>query len=158
VFSQAGESPRDLARELVRVMKVDGQAEQMVEQLILSRCRAEDCDNERRSCMLKFDHEAYTDSLMWIARRELTTAEMKAGIEYFRSEVGMKHRQIMRAEKGLSTASLSDQRPEDRVRMLAFLDTPEGYRLVTRAVLTNTSEVVDWIARQARMAFADCKP
>jgi hypothetical protein len=138
-------------------MKVDAQAEQLVERQVLSRCRPDDCDNERRACMLKFDHADFTYTLAAIARRELTPAEMKMGIDYFRSEVGMKHRQIMRAEKGLSTASLSGQTLEDRARMLAFLDTSVGYRLVTRAVLTNTSEVNEWNAWRARLAFADCK-
>jgi hypothetical protein len=88
----------------------------------------------------------------------LTPAEMNAAINYFRSETGEKHRQVMRAELGLAKASLSDQTPEARSAMFAFLDTPAGYRLVTRALLTNALEIRGLIRMQASRAFARCLP
>jgi hypothetical protein len=50
--------------------------------------------------------------------------EIKTAIEYFGTEVGRKHRDIMRGEKGLARASLATQAPEDRARMIVFWKRP----------------------------------
>jgi hypothetical protein len=156
--TQASEESRVLADELVRTMKADDQVIELAEKLILSRCQVEKCDEELRQCLFKFDREEFMGKLVHIAEREFTPAEMKAGITYFRTEIGEKHRQVMRAELGLAKASLSDQIPEERVAMLAFLDTPAGYRLVTRALLTNSDQVRGMILNLAGRAFDRCRP
>ena len=156
--SQAEESRRELAEELIRAMKADEQAMELAEKQILSRCRYEKCDDELRQCLFKFDRYEFMSTLLSIAERELTPAEMKAGITYFRTEIGEKHRQVLRAEQGLAKASLSDQIPEERAAMLAFLDTPAGYLLVTRALLTNSDKVRGMILNESGRAFDRCRP
>ena len=124
----------------------------------LNRCREEKCDADLRECLLKVDRGHLTDMLVNFSIRELTSAEMEAATIYFRSETGERHRQVMRKELGLSEESLSDQSLEMRTAMLEFLDTPAGYRLVTRALLTNSDEVRWLIGSQAREAFYRCRP
>jgi hypothetical protein len=156
--SQADEARHALAEELVRTMKADEQASQRIERIIIARCREEQCDDELRLCLFKIDHNELMLYLVSFAERELTPEEMKAAIAYFRSEIGEKHRQVMRAEVGLSKATLYDQTSEARAAMLAFLDTPAGYRLVTRALLTNTDKVSGMVLNHAGRAFSRCKP
>jgi len=156
--AQASQESRALAEELIRTMKADDQILELAEKQILSRCRSEKCDDELRQCLFKFDRDEFMGTLVYFTARELTPAEMQAAISYFRSEVGDKHRQIMRTELGLAKPTLTDQTPEARAAMLAFLDTPAGYRLVTRALLTNSDKVRDMIRSQARGAFYRCQP
>jgi len=156
--AQASEESRSLAEELIRTMKADDQILELAEKQILSQCRYEKCDDELRQCLFKFDRDEFFGILVYFAERELTPVEMQAAITYFRSEVGDKHRQIMRTELGLAKATLNDQTPEARAAMLAFLDTPAGYRLVTRALLTNSEKVRQLIRHQARGAFYRCQP
>jgi hypothetical protein len=147
-----------LARELVDVMRLAEQAEELIEKQILARCHREKCDNEAMTCMLKLDREELVRHFLNIAKMELTIEELRAAVGYFRTEVGEKHRQILRAERGLARTSLAEQSPEDRQIMLAFLDTRAGYLLFTRAVLTNTSQVNALIRRTAFLAWDDCLP
>lgn len=156
--SQADESRHALAEELVRTMKADEQAAERIEKIIIARCREEQCDDELRLCLFKIDRNELLSDLAYFAERELTPEEMTAATAYFRSDIGEKHRQVMRGEVGLSKATLYDQAPEARAAMLAFLDTPAGYRLVTRALLTNTDKVSGMIRNQAGRAFRRCKP
>ena len=156
--SQADESRHALAEELVRAMKGDEQAAQRIEKIIIDQCHEEHCDDEARQCLFKIDRNELLSDLTYFAERELTPGEMAAATAYFRSEIGEKHRQVMRAELGLSKATLYDQAPEVRAAMLAFLDTSAGYRLVTRALLTNTDKVNGMIRNQAGRAFHRCKP
>lgn len=155
---QADDSRHALAEELVRTMKADEQAAQRIEKIIVDRCRDEQCDDELRQCLFKLDRNELLSDLTYLAERELTPEEMTVATTYFRSEIGERHRQVMRAEVGLSKATLYDQPAEARAAMLAFLDTPAGYRLVTRALLTNTDKVNGMILNQAGRAFRRCKP
>jgi hypothetical protein len=156
--AQAAESRHQPAENLVRAMKADEQAWQLVEKTILALCRPEKCSREEQQCLFKIDPDYFMDRLVYLAEHEMTPEEMEAGAAYFRSEIGMKHREIMRAAQGLAKASLNDQAPDVRAAMLAFLGTPAGYRLVTRALLTNSFEVNKMIESQAYRAFYDCKP
>lgn len=155
---RASEASGPLAAELIRTMNADIQATELVEKQILDRCRVENCDADLRECLLKIDRNFLMYRLARFAMRELTPEEMAAATTYFRTETGEKHRQVMRKDLGLSKATLSDQTPEVRAAMLAFLDTPAGYRLVTRALLTNSDEVRGMISSQARDAFYRCRP
>src|SRR5687768_9174942 len=91
----------ELAGELIAVMKLDEQFEQKVEQRILARCNAEKCDADQRRCLMKIDREFFRDVLESEARGELTPEEMAEAIAYFRTEAGLKHLDILRAEQGL---------------------------------------------------------
>jgi hypothetical protein len=156
--AQARDSRHKPAEDLIHAMKADEQAWQLVEKQILVLCQPKKCSREEQQCLFKIDADYFLDRLVSLAERELTPAEMEAGATYFRSEIGMKHREVMRAEQGLAKATLNDQAPDVRAAMLAFLDTSAGYRLVTRALLTNSVEVNKLITLRARITFYDCKP
>lgn len=146
-----------LARELVATMKIDEQANQKVEKRILDRCRAEKCDADLRQCLMKFDRQDVTEDLESDAVKELTADEMRDAIAYFRSEAGLKHLDILRAEQGLGGEdTIFNQTPGTRARMLAFLDTRAGYLVITRGVLTN--RINSWTESRAWMSFWRCKP
>jgi hypothetical protein len=155
-----GAEPDDatsLAAELVATMKIDEQASQKVENEILAWCHANKCDADLRRCLMKFDREEITEDLEDAASSALTPDEMKAAIAYFRTETGLKHLDVLRAERGLGgDATLFNQSPEDRARMLGFLDTRAGYLIITRQVLTSQTD--RWTTARARWAIWRCKP
>jgi hypothetical protein len=148
---------RALARELVSLMKLDEQAVQKTEALILARCRRESCDADLRQCLMKSDREYFAEDFAREARNALSPEEMQQAIDYFRTEAGLRHLDILRAEQGLGGGeTLFNQSDETRRRILAFLDTRAGYLLITRSVLTlNSSQLVGW---QADDAFWRCQP
>lgn len=146
-----------LARELISVMKLDEQAIQKVEKRILDRCRAEHCDADLRQCLMKFDRQLITLYLESDVVKELRPDEMRDAIAYFRSETGLKHLDILRAEQGLGgDQTLFNQTPETRARMIAFLDTRAGYLVITRGVLTNRANAMT--NSRASMSFWRCQP
>lgn len=146
-----------LASELIATMKIDEQAMQLVENRLLAWCRDEKCDADLRQCVLKFDREEITAFMVSDARSELTPDELRQAIAYFRTETGLRHLDILRAERGLGgDATLFNQTPEDRARMLAFLDTRTGYLIFTRHVLTNESDRA--MEGRAFWAIWRCKP
>jgi hypothetical protein len=147
----------ELARELIVITKVDEQAAQKVEKLILARCQVEKCDGDLRECLMKIDRDYLTLLQESAFKDELTAEETRQAIAYFRTETGQKHLDILRAEQGLGGSdTLFNQSPETRAGILAFLDTRVGYLLFTRSVLTNTTQ--RWIGGQAREAFWRCQP
>jgi hypothetical protein len=147
----------ELAQELIAVTKVDEQAAQKVEKLILARCQVEKCDADLRECLMKIDKHFFTLFLQSDFRDELTAEETRQSIAYFRTETGQKHLDILRAEQGLGGSdTLFNQSAETRAGMLAFLDTRAGYLLITRSLLTNSSN--QWIGGKAREAFWRCQP
>ena len=153
----AWELSHQLARELIAVMKIDEQAVQKVERLILARCRVEDCDADERQCLMKLDKDYFTTFIESDAVKEFTADEMKEAIRYFRSETGLKHLDILRAEQGLGGSdTLFNQSAETRAGILAFLDTRVGYLLITRSVLTNNAN--QRVAGRAIDAFWRCVP
>jgi hypothetical protein len=109
-------------------------------------------DRDQRECLLKIDSEFVVRGLKRLAG-ELNAEETRAAIAYFGSPIGKQHRELMRAEVGLSRATLLDYTPDERVAFIAFLDTPAGYRLVTRSLLTGSPEV----RNLARMAAFDSR-
>lgn len=148
---------RDVARDLIATMKLDEQAAQKAEAAVLAWCRAKECDADMRRCVLKFDREEITRNLVVDAENALTVDEMREAIAYFRTETGLKHLDVLRAEQGLGgDATFSNQAPGDRARMLAFLDTRAGYLIITRSVLTSGS--YRWAAMRAELAGMRCIP
>lgn len=154
--AQAGDPGSDLALQLIRAMKVDEQAAMKVHNLAASRWRSGNITEQQRDCALKVSQTDFTDMLMHFARRELTPAEMQAAIEYFKSTTGMKHIEVMRAEQGLAATSFFKQDPDDQAKMLAFLETPAGYRLITRGLLTTSTEASNYVDRRRRSVTRDC--
>jgi hypothetical protein len=158
----AGESAHDqerrLAQELVAAMKIEEQFLQKVEARILARCHVDGCDQDLRQCLLKPpDLEYLRSRLETIATREFSPEDLREGIAYFRTETGLKHLDILRAEQGLGgSETLFNQEARTRAGILAFLDTRVGYLLITRSVLT--SEASSGVDREARSAFWRCKP
>jgi hypothetical protein len=153
----AWQARSELARELIAVTKVDEQAVQKVEKLILARCQVEECDADLRECLMKIDKDYFTRFLEVDFRNELTVEETRQAIAYFRTETGLKHLDILRAEQGLGGSdTLFNQSAGTRAGILAFLDTRVGYLLITRSVLTNSAS--QWIGGKAREAFWRCRP
>ena len=154
----AGKSTHEPAENLVRAMKVEELVARLVERDVRWRCEIEKCEIDLKVCLATMDRAFIEYWLVGIAERELTTAEMEAATAYFRSDTGMRHIEVIRATLGIGKASLNDEKPEIRAAMLAFLDTPAGYRLVTRAVLTNTDAVNSIIRWQSREVLGKCRP
>jgi hypothetical protein len=148
---------RDLARELIETTRVDAQAVQKVEAQILARCQIEECDADLRSCLMKIDREYFSSLLEHEFEQALTADEMRQAIAHFRTETGLKHLEILRAEQGLGgKETLFSQTPEVRAAILAFLDTRAGYLLITRGVLRQSADAR--VDGQARAAFWRCRP
>jgi hypothetical protein len=148
---------RELAWELVGLMHLEEQAQQKVERQILARCRVEKCDADLRQCLMKPDDSYYMEYVVSEAVQELTPDEMRQAIAYFRTESGLKHLDILRAEQGLGGSdTLFSQDDATRARILAFLDTRAGYLVITRSVLLNS--VTTYMNRMAAMAFWRCQP
>jgi hypothetical protein len=144
-----------LARELVSVMKLEDQAVQKVEGRILAQCRREKCDADMRQCLMKIDRRDFVGSVGRALRRELTTDEVTQAIAYFKTEAGLKHLDILRAEQGLGGSdNVFNQAPAIRAGILAFLDTRAGYLLITRSVLSDG--VNGWVTGQFFEAFYRC--
>ena len=154
----AGKSTDEAAENLVRAMKVEELVAQLVERDVRWKCQIGKCEIDLKVCLTTMDRAFIEYWLVGIAKRELTTAEMEAATLYFRSDTGMRHIEVIRANLGIGKASLNDEKPEIRAAMLAFLDTPAGYRLVTRAVLTNTDAVNTIIRWQSREVLVKCRP
>jgi hypothetical protein len=146
-----------LARELIATMNLEDQAVQKAEARILAHCRQIKCDADLRQCLMKIDREYFVTFTVSNVSHELTVTEMKEAIAYFRSEPGLKHLDVLRAEQGLGGHdTIFNQTPAIRARMLTFLDTRAGYLLITRAVLR------DGVNKMASMqfyeAFDRCMP
>jgi hypothetical protein len=152
----AKDHPRQQAAELIRAMRADRLAAERVELMLLDRCKAEGCDADHRACLRKPHPEDFVEHFSSRLARELSAEELRAALDYFESEVGDKHIGVLRGEVGLSRETLFNQQPEDRARMLAWLDTKPGYLLMTRGFLTRTSEINNWIAVRARRAWSEC--
>jgi hypothetical protein len=151
------EMERALARELIATMKLEEQALQKAEARILAHCRHKKCDADLRQCLMKIDRQYFVDFTVSDVTRELTVTEMREGIAYFKSEPGLKHLDVLRAEQGLGgNDTIFNQTPEIRARMLAFLDTRAGYLLITRAVLRDG--VNKMATTQFYEAFDRCLP
>ena len=156
--SHAADARVEAAKNLVYAMRADEQAAQLAERYVRDACRNRTCKVDLTKCLAAIDRERILDRLVSLAKRELTVAEMDAGTAYFRSDVGRKHLEIMRATRNLGKGTLNDQKPEDRAAMLAFLDTSAGYRLVTRSLLTNSTEVNQMVGRERSEALWECDP
>ncbi len=151
------ELENSLAGDLLAIMKVEDQAVQKVERRILARCREEKCDADMRQCLMKIDRQDFSAFVGSDLRHELTADEMKQAIAYFKTEAGLKHLDILRAEQGLGgTDTVFNQTPEIRARILAFLDTRAGYLLITRSVLADG--IGNWVRGQYHEAQWRCKP
>jgi hypothetical protein len=147
---------RQLAAELIRAMRADRLAAERVEVMLLDRCKEAGCDADHRQCLKKPHPEDFVEYFSGRLARELSDAEMLTALQYFESEVGDKHIAVLRGEVGQSRETLFNQQPQDRARMLAWLDTRPGYVLVTRGFLTRTSEINNWIGMRVRRAWFDC--
>lgn len=146
-----------LARELIDRMKLDEQAVQKVERLILARCHSQTCDADQRQCLLKIDREEFAQDFAHTAEKELTPEEMRQAIAYFRTEAGLHHLEILRAEQGLGgQETLFNQSSQTRARILAFLDTRAGYLLITRSVLNARGSQL--VRMKADLQFWRCFP
>jgi len=156
--SYAGNSGDETAEELIRAMRADELIAQLVERSVRSQCEFKRCEVDLNVCLTNLDRTEIISTLVRIARRELTPAEMKAAIAYFQSEVGSRHLEVIRASKNIGEGSLNDQKPDTRAAMLAFLDTPAGYRLVTRGMLTNSEEANWLVLRNAGRVLELCRP
>lgn len=154
----ATDSRREVAENLVHAMRADEQVAQLVERYVRDACRDGSCMVDLTKCLGAIDRNRVMDRLVTIARRELTSSEMEAATVYFRSDVGMRHSEVMKTSRGLSKASLNEQSPEVRAAMLAFLDTSAGYRLVTRSILTNSTEVNRIIQIEKGAVLDQCRP
>ena len=157
-ISFANDSRHLAAVNLIHAMRADEQAAQLVERYVRDACRDSECKVDLTKCVAAIDREGITDRLVRLANRELTPSEIEAGTTYFRSEIGIRHLEVLRATRGLGKATLNDQKPEVRTAMLAFLDTSAGYRLVTRSLLTNSTEVNQMMNRERRRVFLECRP
>ena len=156
--AHAGYPGDEVAEDLIRAMRVDELVAQLVERDVRSECRVRKCAVDLKACLKTINRDEIMMWLVFVVEDELTPAEMKAATAYFRSDVGMRHREVIEATRNVGKASLQDQPPEIRTVMLKFLDTPAGYRLVTRAVLTNTERVDRIIERQASDVLNACQP
>ena len=158
VPTHAGDAKDEAAGSLVRTMGAVELVEQLVERSVRQQCEIKGCEVELEARLSTTDSGLIMNTLVQIAKRELTPAEMEAAIAYFRSEVGSRHLEVIRATRNVGKASLNDQPSEMRAAMLAFLDTPAGYRLVTRAMLTSSEEVNWLILRTAGHVVEQCRP
>lgn len=149
-----GASPEDL----IHAMRADEQAARLIERSVRDDCRYQKCKVDLTKCLMTIDREDLMSSLVSLAKRELTPAEIEAGTTYFRSDIGARHLEFMWATRETGKTYLNDQESTVRAAMLAFLDTPAGYRLVTRSLLTNSTEFNRMVRLKSRLVFYECQP
>lgn len=135
-------SPRDLATELVQVMGVDARAARMLHQFADGQFNNGTLKLDQRECIRLVGREEFTDRLAKFVNRRLKPEEMRDAIEYFNSAIGKKHLEAVERKANVT----AEDWPERR----AFLDTPVGYQLFTRGLLTDSTElqrIVDLVIR-----------
>lgn len=154
----AADSREEAAQNLIRAMRADELVAQLAERYVRRNCEHRKCEVDLTVCLATMDRGEIVRTLVNIATRELTPAETEAATAYFHTEAGARHLDVIRATQYVGEASMNDQKPEIRTAMLAFLDTSAGYRLVTRAMLTNSDEVNWLIMRTAGQVRDRCRP
>jgi hypothetical protein len=154
--TRAEESPRELGRQLVRVMGVDEHAALGVQRSVSQNVLGE-AGESQRECIRRIGRDEFTESLGSIAAGDLTPSEMLDAIQYFLSPIGIKHLRTIREQPGATRVSMSSFSREDQSAMRAFLDTMAGYRLMTRGLLTSSPEARSLFDRKVREALRKCQ-
>lgn len=142
-------SPRELAVELVQVMGTDARAALGMHQRADRQFNEGTLKLAQRDCIRLVGREEFTERLASLVDRKLQRGELLDAIAYFRSPIGKRH---LAAIENKSNATAEDW-PERR----AFLDTPAGYLLLTRGLLTNSSELSRAVDMTIRDRFYECE-
>jgi hypothetical protein len=144
----ADKPPRDPAEELVEVMGADQRAADTMHSLADSQLRDGTTKLKQRECIRQVGREEFTDWFARLVDRNLKPEEMRDALAYFTSAVGKKHLEAIEQKANVT----AEDWPERR----AFLDTTPGYQLITRALLTDSSEAKRVVDRIIRSRFYEC--
>lgn len=140
----AAASPPDeaLAHRLVEVMGADARLADGVHSDADRLFATGKISLKQRDCF-QIDRSEFTEALERAAIRELSADEVQRAIAYFETSTGQKHLQIAELERTVggneldaATRALTVSEIDEMHR---FSTTPEGIKLLTKQVLTNSA-------------------
>lgn len=151
-----------LALRLVSVMGIDLQMAAGVRSIGEQMYRTGQLDESQRDCLRGVDREAFTALLQESATRELSTAELRAAVEYFETDAGRKDLWIAEYRRSAARAAelglrMPDFTPAEYDAMRAFGASPAGVKLLSQGVLTQSDTATDGIVRKTRQLIGECK-